>query len=233
VTDTPEGQARRDRWEGRAPNGTVGLRSFDEGVYITLRCIEVDDNYYLDSNKVGLASPPGKPGIPVTFYIPEDAHEMARYPLVLITRDAIDVAMNRWHPGSLQYRAPAATAVKVAVEGQTGFDRMEHRQQAAPFDISYSLMLYGRSRNDCNLLLDYVLRLIPPYCNLRVRDSLGDYRLYSAFTESVGMLDSENEVGDRVIAFAVSLRVEAELDLGDPEVQKVVTKPPVLSTKVK
>jgi hypothetical protein len=233
VADTPEVQARRDRYEGRAPNGTVGLYAYDEGVYLTLRCFDKDDEYYLDPALVGIDAPPGKPGIPVTFFVPEDAHAMARYPLILITRDSIDVAMQRWHPGSLQYRAPASTAVKVSVDGQEGFDRVEYRQQACPFDISYSLMLYCRTRLDGNKMLDYVLRRFPPYCNLRVRDSLGDNRLYTAFMESVGMLDSENEVGDRLIAFALSLRVEAELDLGDPEVQKVVTQAPILTTKVK
>jgi hypothetical protein len=38
------------------------------------------------------------------------------------------------------------------------------------------------------------------------------------------MIDDVPEVADRVIAFAVTLRVEAELDLNDPITQKAVAQ---------
>ncbi len=172
----------------------------------------------------GLSLAPGATGLHVTFFFPEDTQEKFRIPGIVLTRDDISPSMNRWHPGSMQYRAPAKGAHPVTVGGRQGFDKMEELQQAIPFDITYSLMVYARTRNQGNILLDYILRIYPPYCNVKVQDSEGDYRLYSAFMESLGMIDDVPDVGDRVIAFAVTLRVEAELDLNDPVTQNTVTQ---------
>jgi len=67
-----------------------------------------------------------------------------------------------------------------------------------------------------NQLLDYVLRIYAPYCTVAVSDSLGDLRSYHAFMESISHLDELGEVTGRMIGFALTLRVEAELDLNDP-----------------
>lgn len=224
---------------GQAPTGTVGLRSFDEGVVKTLRAEVVESkevrssnggNYFI-KNITGLNLAPGAPGVPVTFFFPEDLNEKFRVPCIVINRDDISPAMNRWMPGSFQYRAPAGGAIPTTVGEAQGFDRTEELQQAVPFDLSYSIVLYTRSRVQGNILLDYVMRIYPPYCNVKVQDSIGDYRLYSAFTESVGSLDDVPEVGERVIVFAITLRVEAELDLNDPVIQKTVTVRPPLRTR--
>lgn len=220
-------QSRRDRVEGRARSGTVGLRAFDEGVVRTMRPVLVEaaegvgGNYFLQIP--GMNNAPGEPGVPIIFSFPEDMHEKFKIPAITVMREDMAPAMQRWHPGSLQYRAPAAGALPVVVGAQTGFNRYEELQQAVPFDITYALVLYARNRVQGNYLLDYVMRIYPPYCNVKVQDSLGDYRLYSAWTEGIGMLDDVPEVGDRVIAFAVTLRVEAELDLNDPVTYAAVT----------
>lgn len=216
----------RDRQEGRARTGTVGLRSFDEGIVRTLRTVLVEPtqgqaDYYLQGIE-GLDLAPGMPGVPIVFTYPEDAFAKYKVPVITVNRDDIEPAMNRWHPGSLQYRAPAPGAHQVTVRGRTGFDRYEEMQQAVPYDLTYSLVLYTRTRNQGNILMDYCLRIYPPYCNVKVLDSIGDFRLYAAFTEGIGSLDDVPEIGDRVIAFAVTLRVEAELDLNDPYTYKAV-----------
>lgn len=190
---------------------------------MTLRAVE-EDGHMVIKNIPGLKLAPGDAGLPVTFFFPEDTHEKFRVPRIVVTRDDISPAMNRWHPGSFQYRVPGEGANVVESRGRRGFDRSESLQQAVPFDITYSLMLYTRTRAQGNTLLDFVLRCYPPYCNVKVQDSVGDYRLYSAFMESLGMIDDVPEVADRVIAFAVTLRVEAELDLNDPITEKTVTQ---------
>lgn len=215
--------AKYARLEGRARTGTVSLRAFDEGVIRTLRAVE-DNAHMVIKSIPGLTLPPGEQGLRVTFFFPEDTQEKFKIPGIVLTRDDISPAMNRWHPGSLQYRVPGVGANPVTARGRQGFDRMEELQQAVPFDITYSMMIYTRTRLQGNILLDYILRCYPPYCNVKVQDSEGDYRLYSAWMESLGMIDDVPEVGNRVIAFAVTLRVEAELDLNDPTTQATVTQ---------
>jgi hypothetical protein len=107
---------------------------------------------------------------------------------------------------------------------------MEQVDQAAPFDFSYTINIVARNRgapgilNQANRLLDHVLRIYQPYCRVLLKDSIGDARSYEAFMDGVSPLDEVADVTDRVIGFAVSLRIEGELDLSDPVVRKTVEK---------
>jgi hypothetical protein len=134
-------------------------------------------------------------------------------------------------------RAPAEFALKVSVSDQSnqaqailGFDRMEQKEQAVPYDITYTISILARLRggggvsqtNQASAILHHVLKVYQPYCLVKVFDSLGDGRTYEAFQESISHLDEVPEVTDRVVGFAVTLRVEAELDLHDPEIYNTV-----------
>ena len=245
-------EAVRERTEGRARTGFVNLRSFDEGVVETLgaRIDAETDNYFLKLDEVDtvgfdppVSSPfnrgpvdprPGLPAIPVTFAFPEEMFEKYSIPLLLVRRDDIAPALQRWHPGALQYRAPGRGALQVqnneVTPPVTGFDRVEQVDQAAPFDLSYTINIVARNRgapgvrNQANRLLDHVLRIYQPYCRVLVRDSIGDTRSYEAFMEGISHLDEVAEVTDRVIGFAVTLRIEGELDINDPVIRKTVTR---------
>jgi hypothetical protein len=240
-----------DRRLGHRPVGQVGLRNFDQGIVQTLRGEEVDGNYYImDEGMFSEEPPPGQPGIPITFAFPDDNYEHWRFPCIVIRRDDLSPAMNRWHPGMTTSRGPAQGALPLEVTIPTGgltstvaqgFDRYEVAQQATPFDITYTISVMARYRGygnkqqigkavsgtaspktQANRLLDYVLRAYPPYGAIWVQDSLGDWRTYSAFMEATSHLDQVSEVADRMIGFAVTVRVEAELDLADPRVQTAV-----------
>lgn len=255
--------ARRDatgtlegRVQGRAPKGFVGLRNFDEGIVVTMNA-EIDEerqNYFIMADKLApMLPPPGLPGIPVTFSHPEDVFEQYRLPVIVVRRDDISPALQRWHPGQVVWRAPAEGARPIEIKvGDPkfpttlyGFDRYEEQQAAVPFDITYSINILARHRGfgpadrkghrnpegegsprtQVNQCLDYVLRIYQPYSKVWVRDSVGDERSYSAFMEAISHLDEVPEVSDRVIGFALTLRVEAELDLNDPIVKKAVAGP--------
>lgn len=240
-----------DRVLGRRAVGQVGLRNFDAGIVETLRAEVIDGNYFIrDKALYGVEPPPGDPGVGVTFAFPDDNYEHWRFPCIVVRRDDISPAMNRWHPGMATARGPAEGALPLAVTVPTGdltstvvqgFDRYEVAQQAVPFDITYTLSIMARYRGhgdrkpigeqvdgsanpktQANRLLDYVLRVYPPYGAVFVKDSLGDYRSYSAFMEATSHLDQVSEVADRMIGFAVTVRVEAELDLNDPQVRTAV-----------
>jgi hypothetical protein len=260
------------RADGSAPTGIVGLRNFDEGMVVTLGA-EVHDldtgkgphsNYFLTSEILPVEPAPGLPGVPITFSHPEDIWERYRQPVIVIRRDDISPAMNRWHPHTVDYRAPARGATEVTVifgEGTlteqrlTGYDRYEEKQQAVPFDITYTISVLdrhrgkgplpprnvptgftgaeGSPRNQVNRIFDYVLRRYPPYGQIYVTDSLGDRRRYSTFMEAVSHLDEVPEITERVLGFALTVRVEAELDLSDPEVKRAVSSPLTMRTEVR
>lgn len=242
----------RDRYEGRRDNGYVNLRAFDRGVKETLGGILSSDNrYVIPIDRVfpehtltnpdlirGEVSPrAGLEGVPVAFSFPEDALQHFTLPYILIRRDDIALAMNRWHPGTNQFRAPARTAKIITVGGVEGPTKVTERQQALPYDITYTIELYARNRgsekvvNNLGRLFDYVLRIFPPYCNLYVRDSVGDTRSYEAFTESISSLDDVPMQTDRILGFALSLRVEAELDHLDTKEYVTATAVNITTTR--
>lgn len=235
-------QALRDRQKGGLRTGIVTLRDFDQGVVETLKAkvinsAEGQPNYWLtELHGVPVGDiamplvPPGMPGIPVTFAFPEDIYEHWRKPGIVVSRDDASPAMQRYHPGAMQYNAPAANAKPVSYLAPnttvplTGFTSMEMLSQAVPFDLTYTINIITIGyRNLANLILDHVLRIFPPYAAIYLKDSIGDQRTYSAWMDGVGMLDELADVSERTIGFAVTLRVEAEFDLSDPEIRKTVT----------
>jgi hypothetical protein len=260
-----------DRTLGTSPAGFVGLRNFDEGVVRTLKA-EVHEsdtgkgprsNYFISSKLLPVTPPPGLPGVPITFSHPEDVWERYRQPVIVIRRDDISPAMSRWHPGMVTWRAPAVGAqpLEVTLGAGTftettlkGFDAYEEKQQAVPFDITYTISILARHRgkgpipprndptgftgaagsprNQVNKILDYVLRIYAPFSQVLVRDSLDDIRRYSSFMEAISHLDEVPEVTERVLGFALTLRVEAELDLGDPVTRKAVSSPLTIRSEV-
>jgi hypothetical protein len=227
--------AIRARQSGGQRTGTVTLKDFDRGVVETLRAKVVQyqnqPNYFLmelSGTPLGEIElpliPPGMPGIPITFAFPEDIYEHWRKPGIVVSRDDIAPAMQRYHPGAMQYNAPAANArAVVAASGAQGYSKMETLTQATPFDITYTIsVISAGSRNLANRMLDHVLRIYPPYAAIYVLDSIGDQRTYSAWMEGSAMLDELADVSERTIGFAVTLRVEAEFDLTDPEIRATV-----------
>ena len=233
----------RQRECGNARNGSVYLRDFDQGVVETFGATIVNDpavckdeyngRYYL-LNVPGVAPPPDMPGIPVVFAWPEDTWEPYVLPTVVITRGEISPALVRYQPGALQYRVPARGALPVEVshfsQVKRGWNRMEQRINAVPFDINYIIQVVAYRRGNtpgdpirqpvkarANALLHYVLHWYQPYTSVHVHDSVGDERIYLANMESVSSMDEVSGIGNRVMGWELSMTVEAELDLNDPQ----------------
>jgi hypothetical protein len=216
--------ALAEREAGKARNGEVHLRDFDRGVVETFGGKVIDSNYYL-TNVTGVLAPPNMPGIPINFAFPEDTADEYIFPSVIITREDISPATNRFHPGLTQYRAPALGAQPVQVQwGQrvlNGWNKMADRPQAVTYDISYqiSVLAYRRGvpqRGNANALLEYVMAWYQPYTAVKVLDSIGDLRTYFATTDSASPLDDVVQIGERIIGWQIPMVVEAELDL-NPE----------------
>lgn len=235
--------SRQER--GLERNGSISLIDYDRGVVETLGAFIEKDNYWLTIP--GLDAPPGLPGVPVAFSFPEDVFKSYKLPMLLVRRDDIAPAMERWHPGMVVYRTPkrgdrpvsASIGNPPANEVKTGPNEVEQQEQAIPYDITYTLSCISHYRGGVGVrqavqtLFSWVLAVYQPYCMVVVKDSLGSTRTYSAFQEGTSVLDEIAEVSDRVLGFGVTLRVEAELDLNDPYVVKTVSKPLTLNLSVK
>lgn len=237
--------ALQKRIDGSAKTGTVGIRDFDLGVVKTLGAEEYTDPSVGPTGTFipevpGVCPPDGMPGVPVVFAFPEDVITNYKQPVIVVRRDDISPANERWHPSGLQYRAPGAGAVPFVVTvgswSKSGFDRMESLPQAIPFDITYTITVKGRyrgggtsggksNRAGVDALFNYALRIFPPYGYIKVVDSIGDFRGYDAFNEGISNLDSTGDIQEREIGYAMSIRVEAELDLKDPITLKTVKVP--------
>jgi hypothetical protein len=245
IPPTPSAEEKAltaSRRAGNVRNGRVFVRNFDEGLVETMGACIIENNYFLLID--GVSGAPGLPGVPVTFAYPEDVFENYRIPVVVVRRDDIYPSMQRWHPGAQDYRVPAPGASPVTVtfpdgSQKQGFDKYETQYQAMPFDIMYTISIMARDRgsggqrNQANLILQRVLRTYPPYGLVTVKDELGERRTYEAFSEGVGMLDSVPEIGSRFIGFAVTVRIEGELDLADPVESPAVTTIPKTNYQVK
>ena len=238
MPDDVHSTALRERQSGKARTGAVTLRDFDQGVVETLGAKVIEDRYII-TGVPNVDAPPGLAGVPVVFAHPEEVFQTHKIPVIEVRRDDVSPAMNRWHPGTIHYRVPAQGAQKVAaaIPGTgmvTGYDSYEEQQQACPFDLLYSINIIAKNRQymaSAQQLLAYVLKIYQPYCGVWVKDSVGDWRSYEAFLESVAPMDEAADVAERVIGFALSLRVEAELDLNEPFKSKAITKLPTLRTK--
>jgi hypothetical protein len=234
-----EPPGKSDRYNGEAVNGTVTLRSFDDGVVRMMRATLLTPqrtagfgaNYFIQ-NVPNMTQPPDYPGVPVTFSVPTDIFEEYRIPVVVVQRTSIQPAMQRWHPGAWQYRAPAAGAAPVTFNGMSGFNRYALVSQAIPFDIDYTIRIIARNRggaseatprSQANALFMYLISIWQPYSAVYVEDSIGDIRSYSV-TAQYGVEDEVIDVTARTIGFTIDITVEGELDLNQevefPSVQQ-------------
>lgn len=232
-------QSLEQRILGLERQGDVFLRPFDEGIVVTLGAKIVDDNYYLTLPSV--STPPGLPGIPVTFAYPEDVFEKHVIPAIIVRRDDISADMQRWHPGKEHWKVPGEGSLQVGSpipnDPRVSWDRSETKYQSEPVDIMYTISILARHRQgiglrrEVNEILKKVLSVYQVYGRVIVKDSLGDSRTYEAFREGISVLDDLSDVAGRMVGFAVTVRVEAEFDLVAPRTSRTVTALPVLTVE--
>jgi hypothetical protein len=242
MSDLPPAEvaALRERVAGRARTGTVGVYDFDKGVIETLGARAdypkpFEDRYFIKL-PFPFDYPPPMPGLPIYMSHPEQEMQNFKIPVIVVRRDDIQPAMQRWHPGAGEYYTAAEGAHPKQVtlpNGQVkrGWDRVEIAQQPTPFDFLYTVTILARNRSArmaANQLLNYVLRVYQPYGGMVLTDSIGDRRSYETFVDAISPLDEVEEVADRKIGFAISLRIEGELDLNDPHNYPTVTSLPEL-----
>lgn len=224
---------------GQVPNGSVEISDFDLGMIYTMGGQLVDNAFWIIGGK-NLVHSAKYPGIPIVFEISDDLYREYELPIVVLRREDIAAAMRRWHPGTLQYRAPAPGAREIVVNGKKGYDKYIQAPQAVPYDITYSVLLQARNRggnrggpiSDAQAMLAYMQRRFQPYCCVYVPDSdytkTGVLRTYQAFAEGYSPQSQVVDTLGRIIGYETSVRVEGALDINDPYITSAVTRPPIV-----
>lgn len=221
------------------PTGSVYLRHFDAGLVTTLgaeimqhsvRGVTLSD-FFLPANLLrGEMSYPGtgpSGAVRIVFADPEETLVISEIPGVYVRRGDPQFNGSRWHPKTKEYRVPAPDAVAVRDDAGViiGYTKYESKEWARPHDIPYDITVVGRTRSDAQLLLERVQRVyIAPAGTLVLKDSRDEERQYEAFVEGVASADELESVGERVVGFTISIRVEGELDLRDPVYDTAVTQ---------
>lgn len=213
----------------KKPTGDVFIRNFDQGMVETLggtvRTL-ADTNIGMGLRKGYWIDVPACAPIevPIIFNNPEQIYESKIYPSFLITRTSIEPATQRWHSvGQLEYIAGVSGTEEV-IRGVSGFSKNETKVQAWPVDIFYDVSCFARYEHEAIPMVKTILRVFKPYSRIKLLDSLGQERWYSAFAESgVQDIGELADVADRLKAYTISVRVEAELDLNDPQVSSTVS----------
>lgn len=219
--------------------GSVFVRDFDEGIVKSMGAVIRTDDYFLEVPGVLYAPYPEDyrdpslrnilmPGVMVHFAGPDDRLDSFVYPCIVVRRESMEPADQRWPSEHLKYRAPADGAQYVEVQyGQTtigGYTEYEEEKGNYPYDITYMISVLAsgkRAESDAIAMLKAVLRAYKPKNSwVWVKDSVGDIRTYDAYGEGPSNLAEALDIVDRQRGYSVNVKVEGELDLNDPYVSK-------------
>jgi len=217
------------------PTGSVFIRNFDQGVVEEMGSVIRTDTlpdsgglkrhgYWIDE----IFTVPT--AVPVIFNNPEVVYEKEIYPAYLITRSTPFEPENmRWHSvKQFEYKAGVPGTDEVVsgspgvsgFEAVSGFSEVELKQQAWPVAIFYSIACYARYEHEAIPMVKRIMKTFSPYSKVTVFDSLNEKRTYTVFAET-GIQDIGElaDVADRLKAYSMDIRVEAELDVEDPVVR--------------
>ena len=207
--------------------GEVFIRNYDQGVVETMNgyvaTLGGKRNYYID---IPACNPVQ---VPVIFLNPEQFYEDKIYPSIVMARTGAFPALQRWHSVGLREYVVGDAVSGVSTitnpdgSSVSGFDAVEIKAQAMPFDLMYDITCYARYEREAIPMLKHLLRVWQPYSKIKLIDSLGQNRIYNVYNESdVSDLSEIVDVADRVKSYMISIRIEGELDLNDPYVRATV-----------
>lgn len=207
-------------WNQRT--GLVTVRNFDQGIIDTMGAapgpVPPGPSQSRTCSILGVPYPDGSTkSVNVYFSQPEPIYRLKLFPFVTVNREDISPALNRWmNVGQLDYRT-GVSGTQMVINGVSGFSQYEAKYQAQPFDITYTITMMDRYEVGAQAILSKMLRAFPPIGRLIVFDSLGLNRTYDAYVEgSVTNLQDLTDPVNRVRGYAMTIRVEAELDVADP-----------------
>jgi hypothetical protein len=226
--------------------GDVFLRDFDTGVMKTLDGVIFGTRYYIPTSLLPGVVPPlfteftadpslkgqKMPGIPASM---NESSDVLRYliPGIRITREDPSPALERRHSHVVKYRAPADGAQELTIQygnrEKTGYTAYEEQEEGTPTDLSYTIYVEAGgkgAKTHAHTMLKHCMSKFWPEGKVYVLDTEGRTRGYWVHTEGPSGLSSVSDIRDRTIIYALSLRVQGELDVRMAKTQKTVTSPP-------
>lgn len=234
----------------------IYIDNFDMGIAYTLGAEQIGPMYFLMIDKIpikpnimpispplytedhGIPSQVGQrmPGIPIIWKNPHDKFVRYVLPCIRISREDPPPALERWPSLHLKYKVPAPGAQPVTVTYGNreiqGYSKYEQQNGTFPFDIPYTITIETSGQSALQhalMVLRYAQKIFKPYSVLSLIDDEGNLRKYNMFVEGPNDLGNVADIADRTAIFALSVRVQGELDLSDPQildkmVQKVAVK---------
>lgn len=166
----------------------------------------------------------------VVFRRPEPTEVQFAMPSVYISRDDLTVMPERLYSVVEQFRVPADGATPIAVNGVLGYSAYETKPQEIPVDFNYTIEVYSRYTTVAQMLLGIVMKVFPLRGKITVTDSIGNERVYAAYTDGVGDISELNTLVDRVAGYSLSVRFEGELTLDKEAFEAVAVTGPVSAT---
>jgi len=218
-----------------APTGDVWISDFDLGVVRHLGAQQIDDDWWVNIDGVDPPPYPGSyrvaelrgqamPGIPVIWNAPDDRFQSFVLPCIVVRRDSVDPAPERWPSVHLKYRAGQGEQV-TSTWGRTeftgGYEEYEEQYGSFPYNLMYmfSVLTAGvKAESNAQRMLKHVMKRYPPqgFTRIPVLDSLGDERTYDCTAEGPTDLKDALDIVDRQGGFALNVTVQGEIDLNDP-----------------
>ena len=215
--------------------GILSLRDWDLGCYLTLDAeliqYTIDGGsraqYVVDvsgiSNDISIYQ--GK--IPVFFDTPEDPYQSYILPAFVFRQNDFPPAWDR-HPyvGMVAREGSKGATEIVTSEGREGWSSYDNQARADQYDISYDLNILARRKQELNLMIAHVSRIMrPPWFVFKVIDSLSDIRHYDGGDMSFSNTSELADIADRTQSYTVSFTVRGEIDTFEDIVSPAMTDP--------
>lgn len=195
-------------------NGHLDLLDWDRAVVDHI-CSGYDadkNQHFLDLNGLYIGDDPIERAL-VVYKRPEPTQVEMDLPMIALSRDDISTAESRLYTIAQQYRLPAAGATPVSARGCLGYTEYEQKEQERPYDLMYTIECWSRYRTVAQMLLLMVMAKFPLKGSITVTDSLGCARVYAAYQEGTSDLTEVISLVDRVVGYALTVRLEGELTL--------------------
>jgi len=223
----------------RIPVAPIYIENYDEGVMRALGGVK--DSFVIAGEEAQYYSTviPGVCGpeptvyhgrIPIFFGKGREILHPNLLPAIVIARTGIEDDMARVRPKTQAHYVPAFGASRLRIvkpDGSAldGYDPMETKEASWPVNITYGVQIRSRVEMDLLRMFRWVtthMRSQDLYSYITVWDTANDPRNYDIFRESITDIGDYIDVNDVVRGYDFSYRVQAEIDIEEPTVGKVV-----------
>lgn len=223
-------------------HGTLDIRNWDEGCFLTLGTSIV--YFQIDGETRGqhVLNIPGLDSgieycqnkVPVFFDSPEDPYGNYILPSIVFKMNDLSEAFDRQPWYGWIGRAPAYGAKEIILpDGRKGYDKYRKQWRDEPWNISYDCVIHARRKQESNLILMEVKKkIISPWFIFKVIDSLGDVRQYDAGDVSISNAAELMDISERQTGWTISFVVRGEITIHEEREESAMLNP-TIRTKIK